>query len=1058
MTKRTIVVLSLFVIMMSFTVVDFFTPDLPSVPFNYSNITFPSDVINNLSQMDNTPSNNTITDDGATLGRVLFYDVDLSKNHTTSCASCHIQKFSFTDTARFSRGFNGGLTPRNSMGLIHARFQRDSAFFWDNRAPSLEAQALMPIQNSVEMGLTLDTMIARISAKPFYAQLFQNAFGTTAVTSDKVAKALAQFVRSMNTFGSKFRQGVETSTGNPEIVPFPNFTDQENLGKNLFMDITRGNCQACHTRNVMVQQGAQNIGLDLIYADNGVGAASGRHAQDGKFSVPSLINVALTAPYMHDGRFKTLEEVIDFYSDSIKPHPNLSGFLREIIPGTVNPNNNTCDTCPPRHPHYTPTEKAALVAFLKTLTDTVITTDVRWSNPFTCGTHNSSQITTCDSYTWNGVNYTASGVYLKSYVNVGGCPSMDTLKLTINNGTHNVTRAVSCDAYTWNGTVYTSSGTFVRNYLNNNGCTSSDTLFLAINNSSHSLAVVTACDNYLWNGVNYNVSGTYLKNYVNTNGCSSVDSLLLTINRGTHISTIVNSCGPYTWNGVSYNSSGIYIRNYQNTSGCSSADTLHLTIKSPTASTSNLQICSSSLPYNWNGIICNAAGIYIKTLTNVAGCDSVATLNLSVSTSSPTTIPLVSQTLVDNTCGGRVYRYTVTTAITGASGYAWTIPLSVGGVSGIAVDSGDINNSRTIKLKYTSNLAAITGDSIKVRAFSGCGTTVAKGYKLINTLLTVPAAPSSIIITGVVTNVCGNRIYRYAAPLLPSATTSAVAATGYLWSMPTGTLGTTATIDSGSITSRVIRLKFTSNAAAINGDSIKVLFASSCGYSLPKAAKLTNTLLSVPAAPSSILMSLVSDACGARVYRYTAPALTAASLTTGAATGYVWSMPIGTVGSTGVIDSGSINSKVIRIRYTSNAAATTGDSIKVSFTSDCGNSLPKATKLTNLLKTGCPTLLSKSLLPEVPWTALSPKHLSVSVFPNPSSSAFHIVAKPAVVAGLPNETAIYVRIYDEMGRQRLVMNLVPDQKIQIGDDLPSGTYILEVAQGKETLRMKAIKL
>lgn len=356
--------------------------NLPAVSYNYANISFPQDIINNLAEMDNMPGNNQTTDDGATLGRVLFYDVDLSKNRTISCASCHIQKFSFTDTARFSLGFNGQRTGRNSMGLIHARFQKDSAFFWDNRAATLEIQALEPIKSAVEMGLTLDTLIARVSAKSYYPPLFQAAFGTPDITTDRISKALAQFVRSMNTFGSKFRQGVNIITGNPEITPFPNFTAQENLGKDLFMDVRRGNCQACHTRNIMVPQGSKNIGLDLVYTDNGVGAVTGNVNKNGQFSVPSLINVELTAPYMHDGRYQTLEQVINFYSDSVKPHPQLDGFLREILPGTTDPNNNPCNTCPPRLIQYNDTEKAALLAFLKTLTDTIITTDVRWSNPF----------------------------------------------------------------------------------------------------------------------------------------------------------------------------------------------------------------------------------------------------------------------------------------------------------------------------------------------------------------------------------------------------------------------------------------------------------------------------------------------------------------------------------------------------------------------------------------------------------------------------------------------------------------------------------------------------
>lgn len=373
-------------VLLGFTFIDYSCVNLPVTNYNYASISFPTDVTNNITEMDNMPANNVTTDAGATLGRVLFYDVALSKNYSISCASCHIQKFGFSDTARFSRGFNGGFTKRNSMGLVHARFQKDSAFFWDNRAATLEAQVLMPIQDAVEMGLTLDTLVARVASKNFYPPLFQSAFGSNTVTVDRISKALAQFIRSINTFGSKFRQGVNTTTGNPSIVPFANFTAQENLGKDLFMDINRGNCQACHTRNVMVQQGSKNIGLDLVYTDNGVGAAFNNTNKNGQFSVPSLINVAITPPYMHDGRFKTLEQVIDFYSDSVKAHPNLDGFLREIIPGNPSPNNNPCNTCPPRHPHYDATEKAALVAFLKTLTDTTSVNDVRWSDPFCINT------------------------------------------------------------------------------------------------------------------------------------------------------------------------------------------------------------------------------------------------------------------------------------------------------------------------------------------------------------------------------------------------------------------------------------------------------------------------------------------------------------------------------------------------------------------------------------------------------------------------------------------------------------------------------------------------
>jgi cytochrome c peroxidase len=905
MKKKILLLAGIVVCTLSLALSNFLTPDLPPVPYNYANIPFPSDIINNQTEMDNMPASNPTTDHGATLGRVLFYDVDLSQNRTISCTSCHIQQFAFSDTARFSRGFNGALTTRNSTGLIHARFQKDSAFFWDNRAATLEIQTLMPIQSSVEMGLTLDTLVARLSTKPYYSQLFANAFGTPTVTSDRVSKALAQFIRSMNTFGSKFRQGVEITNGNPSTTPFSNFTAQENLGKSLFMDITRGNCQACHTRNIMVPQGSQNIGLDLVYADNGVGAASGNPRKNGQFSVPSLMNVALTPPYMHDGRFKTLEEVIDFYSDSIKPHPNLSGFLRTIIPGTIDPNNNQCDTCPPRRPHFSPAEKAALVAFLHTLTDTVITTDVRWSNPFTCGTHNAIRITACDQYTWNGTVYRSSGVYVRSYVNSGGCPSADTLHLTINTGTRQGIRISACGSYVWNGTTYTNSGTYVRNYTNSNGCNSTDTLYLTI----------------------------------------------------TPLATI-------------------------------------------------------------------------------------------------TSTPIVTQTLVSNECGARIYRYTAS-LVSGATGYAWTIPASVGGVPGVVVDSGNISSSRIIRLRYQSNAAARAGDSIKVRAFSSCATSVTKSYFLSTLLLSPPLAPSGITIEPVQLGICGERIYRFTAPLLPTGSSSIAPATGYIWSMPTGPVGSTGIIDSGSLSSRKIRIRFSSNNASGTTDSIRLQYFSACGNSLPKSAKLINTQLLAPLSPASISITLVSDVCGARVFRYTAPLLSIASAGRGAATGYLWRLPSGPVGSTGMLDSGTLASRVIRIRYSSNAGSTLADSIWVSFTSACGNSYPRAIRLTNAYKSGCPTSLAKNF---ADGTVEAASDWEFRLMDNPTANQFGILVQSKNPGPLQQWMQPFLLVvYDGAGRKRYNAVLNPGKIHRFGNELEAGYYVFIVQNGGYKKKSAGIK-
>ena len=363
------VVAALTIPVMAFTVYNYNCVNLPGTSYVYKGITFPADVVGNLPAMDNMPVTDSTTDPGATLGRVLFYDVSLSANNTISCGSCHQQKFAFADTARFSTGFNGSKGTRNAMGLMHARFFKDQSFFWDERAANLEAQVLMPIQNPIEMGLTLDTLVARVAAKSIYPPLFAAAFGSGSITSDKISKALSQFVRSMNSFGSKFRQGVNATPGPAAYTTFANFTPQENFGKSLFMDTARGNCQSCHTKNVMVSGAARSNGLDSIYTDLGVGGASGQRNKIGTFKVPSLMNIALTAPYMHDGRYQTLDQVINFYSDSIHNTANLSPFLKTSA-GLA------------RRPHYSDSEKHALKAFLNTLTDTVITTDPRWSNPF----------------------------------------------------------------------------------------------------------------------------------------------------------------------------------------------------------------------------------------------------------------------------------------------------------------------------------------------------------------------------------------------------------------------------------------------------------------------------------------------------------------------------------------------------------------------------------------------------------------------------------------------------------------------------------------------------
>lgn len=339
---------------------------LPQTPFNYANPALPpAFFVNPILGQDNTPGNNVITNAGATLGRVLFYDKRLSANQSVSCSSCHQQGAGFSDPRRFSVGFQGGLTGRNSMGLAHSRWYQRRAFFWDERAATLEIQVLQPIQNAVEMGMTLPDLVARVSAEPYYATLFTQAFGSPVVDSDRISRALAQFVRSIVSVQSKYDSGVAAN--------FTNFTPEENNGRNIFNQPNRGNCAACHgTDNFVPGPPIFNNGLENPYVDKGVGALTGRPQDEGLFKVPSLRNVALTAPYMHDGRFPSLDAVVNFYNAGVVNHPNLSGPLRG--PGGL-----------PRRLNLTQADRNALVAFLRTLTDNNLATNPAYSDPFNYG-------------------------------------------------------------------------------------------------------------------------------------------------------------------------------------------------------------------------------------------------------------------------------------------------------------------------------------------------------------------------------------------------------------------------------------------------------------------------------------------------------------------------------------------------------------------------------------------------------------------------------------------------------------------------------------------------
>lgn len=338
-------------------------PQLPAIPYDYAIPQLPSYFnIGLLGQFESIPAGNPITDAGATLGRVLFYDRNLSISRTISCASCHHQDHGFADTQATSIGHDGRHTRRNAMHLVNQMYSRRQ--FWDLRAETLEAQVLMPIQDSIEMGMTLNGAMDRVQEQPYYRALFNAAFGDDSITPDRVSRALAQFVRSIVSYRTRYDVGMQSG--------FADFNAEELHGKDVFFNgITR--CNQCHTTANFFSSDARNNGLDTDYADNGSGEITGNVEDNGKFKVPSLRNVAISGPFMHDGRFNTLEEVVEHYNSGIRAHPDLDDRLtvEGVIGGT------------PLQMQLSAYDKQALVAFLGTLTDEPLVHDPRFSDPFT---------------------------------------------------------------------------------------------------------------------------------------------------------------------------------------------------------------------------------------------------------------------------------------------------------------------------------------------------------------------------------------------------------------------------------------------------------------------------------------------------------------------------------------------------------------------------------------------------------------------------------------------------------------------------------------------------
>lgn len=308
---------------------------------------------------DTTPGSNPVTDAGAALGRVLFYDKRLSATNTHSCGSCHQQRHGFADPRPMSVGVTGEATRRNAMALANVRYSLRNRFFADGRVRTLEALVLVPIQDLIEMGNTLPNLEKKLRATSFYPPLFEKAFGTPGIDSDRIARALAQFLRALVSYRAPVDAAYPDGGAGQFPMPARAFTARQNEGLRLLIE---GNCLHCHVDRVLTMVDPSNNGLDVVSVDPGQG--------DGTFRAASLRNIARTAPYMHDGRFRTLREVIDHYDHDIKPAAALSPLLR-VRNGDA-----------PRRLDMTEEQKQAMEAILEAFTDRAMLEDPKFSDPF----------------------------------------------------------------------------------------------------------------------------------------------------------------------------------------------------------------------------------------------------------------------------------------------------------------------------------------------------------------------------------------------------------------------------------------------------------------------------------------------------------------------------------------------------------------------------------------------------------------------------------------------------------------------------------------------------
>lgn len=312
------------------------------------------------------PDDNPMTVEGVELGRYLFYEKRLSGDNKMACAACHLPSASFSDSSQFSVGIDGIPGNRNGMALINLGW--DDFFFWDGRAATLEQQILGPVVNPIEMHETWKNAVLELRADVIYRNRFYKAFGVSDFDSTHVAKAIAQFIRTLISGSSKFdvMYKIENNLSLSPAEQLAVIDPEEWAGYDLFKSLNGADCFHCHNGPLMRVKKYSNNGLDLVFTDLGRGEITHNINDYGKFKVPTLRNIGLSGPYMHDGRFQSLEEVIEHYSSGINISSTIDPQIEFAGNGGVQLDSQ---------------EKYLLKRFLLTLTDYTFINNPKFKDP-----------------------------------------------------------------------------------------------------------------------------------------------------------------------------------------------------------------------------------------------------------------------------------------------------------------------------------------------------------------------------------------------------------------------------------------------------------------------------------------------------------------------------------------------------------------------------------------------------------------------------------------------------------------------------------------------------